>query len=119
MLELATTSITIIRGTEVNELGDETDVGLTLYQHVPAGLVESGHQTFDRASSTRRTIRTITCVVPSWTDVDADDTIMDERATPPAYYMVESIVRQPSLIGSPANLILTLRARSGVSVTTD
>jgi hypothetical protein len=37
---------------------------------------------------------------------------------PPAYYMVESIVRQPALIGAPGSLTLTLRSRSGTSVTT-
>jgi hypothetical protein len=63
--ELANTLITIMRGIEIDEYGDETDVGLTLYQQVPASLVETGHQTFDRASSTRRTIRSITCMIPS------------------------------------------------------
>lgn len=119
MLEVANTLITVMRGTAVNSLGDETDVGVPIYQHVPASLLETGHTTFDRASTTRRTIRTVTCMVPPWADIDTDDTIMDERCTPPAYYMVESMQRQPSLVGVPANLILTLRARSGVAATTD
>jgi hypothetical protein len=62
-------------------------------------VIESGHQTFDRASSTRRTIRTITCMLPPWADIDTDDTLMDERCDPPLYYMIESIERQPSLLG--------------------
>jgi hypothetical protein len=116
--ELANTYLTVMRGTSVNSTGDRTNVGLPVYQHVPAALIEQSKTVFDPAASTRRTIRQIMCVVPSWLDVSTDDTIMDEGPTPPAYYMVESIQRQPSL-GPPPELILTLRSRSGVSVATD
>ena len=58
-MELANTRITIGRGTGVNDAGDITDVGTPLYLHVPAAVVEKSHQTFDYASSTRRTIRTV------------------------------------------------------------
>ena len=119
MQEIANTQLTIMRGTAVNETGDVTDVGLPMYRDVPAALVEQSHVTYDPASQTRRTIRTAVCVVPSWTDVDIDDTIMDQGQNPATYYMIESMVRQPTLTGAPAKIILTLRARSGVSPATD
>jgi len=117
-MELCNSQITIMRGTAVNDAGDETDVGTPVYEHVPAALVEKSHTTFDRASSTRRTIRTWMCVLPDWADITIDDTIMDEGTTPPSFFMVEDIQRQPSL-GLPSSLILTLRMRSGVSITSD
>lgn len=116
-MEIATTRITIMRGTEVNESGDETDVGVPIYEHMPASLVERGHTTFDRASQTRRTIRDVMCVLPPWADVTSDDTIRDERTG--QFYMVEDITRQPSLMGGPSYLILTLRMRSGVTTGSD
>lgn len=116
MLELANTTITVMRGKQPNRFGDLTNVGTPLYGGVPAALVEKSSTTFDRAAQQRRTIRTIMCVLPDWADVTTDDTIRDEGTG--AYYLIESIERQPSL-GLPPDLILTLRSRSGVSVTTD
>ncbi len=117
MLELANTRLTICRGTEVDDAGDLSDIGTPLYLHVPASLVEKSHTTYDPASSTRRTIRTIMCVVPSWVDIDLCDTLLDE--TTGNAYMIEDILAQPSLMGAPQDLILTLRMRSGVSIGSD
>ena len=110
---LGTTRLTIMRGEEADDAGDISDVGIPVYRHVPADLVEQSHQTFDPASSTRRTIRTIMCVVPSYTDVTNADTLLDERTG--NYFVIESITMQPTL-GPPPDLILTLRQVTGVSV---
>lgn len=115
--ELAQAWLTIMRGTEVNRFGDETDVGTVIYEHVPAALTETARVTFDRASQTRRTVRTVTCVLSGYTDVTDDDTLRDEVTG--AAYLIESMQRQPALNGAPADLILTLRERSGVSVASD
>jgi hypothetical protein len=116
-MEMANTRLTVMRGTEVNSHGDLTDVGLPLHKHVPAALVEKANVTFDRASQTRRTIRTIMCTVPGYTDVDDDDTIFDEGTG--NYFTVQAIEKQPTLIGVQADLILTLQMRSGVSAASD
>jgi hypothetical protein len=105
--------MTIMRGTEVDEAGDTSDVGLPIYQHMPAAVLEQSHTTFDPASSTRRTIRVVKALLPNWADVDTDDTIMDE--TTGYFYAIEDIQKQPSL-GYPPDLVLTLRQVTGVSV---
>jgi hypothetical protein len=101
----------------VNRYGDATNVGAPLYQHLPAALAEVSSETFDRASQTRRTIRTITCVVPAWADITSDDTLKDEFTG--YYYLIESMRERPGIGMYPPDKILTLRMRSGVAVASD
>ena len=110
---MPTTRLTIMRGTEVDDAGDESDVGIPIYQHVPAALVQASMQAFDPASSTRRTIRVSKALLPSWADVTDSDTIMDESTG--SYFAIEDIQLQPTL-GSPPDLLLTLRSVTGVSI---
>ena len=117
MRETSSTYLTIMRGTETNKFGDESHVGIPVYQHIPATLVQTSQQVFDRADSTQRTIRTITCLVPAWADVDDDDTIKDELTS--EFYMIESIQRQPTMGLPGADKILMLNSRSGVAIATD
>ena len=49
--ELAQTWLTVMRGTEVNRFGDETDVGVPVQRHVPASMAETSHVTFDHRQS--------------------------------------------------------------------
>lgn len=116
MMELANTSLTVMRGTKVNGYGDRTNVGTPLYRGIPAARVESSKQVFDRASQRAQTIRTTKAVVPDWADILTTDTVMDE--TTGDYYMVEDVTLQPTL-GPPPDKLLTLRSRSGVTVTSD
>lgn len=116
MRAVSTTFLTVMRGTTLNRAGDETDVGTPIYQHIPASLVETSHQTFDRDEATYRTIRATKALVPHWADIDTDDTIQDERTG--EYYMIEDIEKQPTL-GLPGDTMLTLTSRSGISVKTD
>lgn len=116
MLELANTTVSVLRGTTVNDWGDKTNVGTPLYTGIPAAIVESSKQAFDRASQRFQTIRTSTCVVPDWADIVDTDTLIDE--TTGNAFMIESVELQPSL-GPPPDKILTLRSRSGVSVESD
>ena len=118
MMELANTSLTIMRGTEANAYGDLSDVGSPIYTGIPASLVESSKQTWDPASQERRTIRTTSAVVPGWTDIKTSDTVRDE--TSGSYYMIEDISpQQTGPTGISPDLMLTLRSRSGVSTSTD
>lgn len=117
-MELANTRLTIMRGTEANAYGDESDVGAALYTGVPAAVVESSKTVFDPATQTPRTIRTSTAVVAGWTDIVTSDTVMDESTG--AYYMVQDIQVQPTgPTGITPSKLLTLRWRSGVSTASD
>lgn len=109
--------MTVMRGTEVNAYGDETDVGIPIYRDVPAALAEVEEVTFDRASQTRRTIRTVTCKFQAYVDVTSDDTLMDQFTG--YFYLIESMKEQPGIGYYPAPKILTLRMRSGISVESD
>ena len=117
VLKLQNRLITIMRGTAVNEYGDETDVGIVHRQHVPAALAEKSSQTSDPADPVRRTVRTWECILPAWCDVTTNDTLMDE--TTGNFFMVEAIEPQTGPGYYPAPLILTLRMRSGISVSSD
>jgi len=114
--EVASTTLSTFRGTTADGYGDLDDTGIPYLKGIPAAITETAKAAFDAASQTRRTIRTIMCVVPSWADIDDDDTLRDERTGD--FFMIESQQRQPSL-GLPGDLILTLRARSGITIATD
>lgn len=116
MMPMANSLLTIMRGTAVNEYGDESDVGTPLYEHIPACVVETTTKTFDSATQRPQMIRASQCVVPSWADVLTTDTILREDTGD--YFMIEDIEAQPSF-GYPADKLLTLRWRSGVSVSSD
>lgn len=117
-MEMANTRLTIMRGTQANAYGDESDVGTVLYEHVPAGVVESSKQVFDPATQTPRTVRTSTAVVAGWADVLTSDTVMDESTG--NYYMINDIQLQPTgPTGIAPDKLLTLRWRSGVTPGSD
>lgn len=117
MLELQSTTLSVFRGRTENAYGDSTDVGIPHLTGIPAALVETAKTVFDQASQRRQTVRTVECRVPSWADINDDDTLMDERTG--AYYMIEGIQAQPTL-GLPVDFtMLSLRARSGVAIGTD
>ena len=90
-----------------------SDVGVPIYQHMPAALILASMTVFDPSSSTRRIVAASKLMLPSWADVDTDDTILDESSG--SYFAIEDIQMQPSL-GSPPDLLLTLRSVTGVSV---
>jgi hypothetical protein len=115
-MELANTLLTVMRGTEANAYGDETDVGTVIYQNIPAGVVESSKTVFDPSTQQPRTIRISKCVVPYWADILTSDTLMDQGTG--NFYMIVDLQIQPSL-GVPPDKILTLRWRSGVTAGSD
>lgn len=106
--------ITVFRGTTVNWAGDEVDANTPLIEHLPATLIETGHKTQDPSSPTPRTIREITCRLPYWSGVQDTDRIMDERTQD--VYIVISVTRPSTIIGAPADLVLSLKRISANSV---
>jgi hypothetical protein len=116
-MQMANCLITIMRGSEVNDYGDISDIGRPIYSHVPAAAVEKSQVVFDPATQRPQAIRTVMCVVDSWADVLTTDTIQREDSGD--FFSVLDIQRQPSLIGVAPDIILTLRERSGVSVSSD
>jgi hypothetical protein len=110
-------SITVMRGTAVNEFGDRTNVGTPLHTGIPAALAETKDVVFDAATQRQQEIRSITCVVPNWADIQDSDTLMDEATG--SFYMVTGIQARPGIGYYPADKLLSLRERSGVTIASD
>jgi hypothetical protein len=81
MLYQPTTTITVYRGTTVDDLGDETDVDTVIATSVPAHISETRRITMDPVTGTPRVIRYPTCRVPASRDwgVQPGDRIEDDR----------------------------------------
>lgn len=105
------------RGTSANAYGDESDVGTPYLTNVPAALAETSQQVFDAATQRNQIIRAITCRVDAWVDIITTDTLYE--VTTGTWYMIESIEAEPGIGFYPPPKLLTLRERSGVSVTSD
>jgi hypothetical protein len=109
--------ITVMRGTEADEFGDETDVGTPFYTGIPAALAETTDVVFDAATQRQQVIRSVTCIVPAWADIVDTDTIQDQFTG--YFYLIESIQAEPGIGYYPAPKRLSLRLRSGVSIASD
>ena len=110
MQELATTSVSVLRGETADEYGDVVDAATAAYENVPASIVEGMAKTVtDPSTQTPRTIRPITAVLPAWADVLNTDRLQDAAGT---VYIIESVTAQPSL-GYPPDTVLTLRRVTG------
>lgn len=107
MREVANCTISLLRGTDVDAWGSLRDSGEPYMQGVPAFLAETSKTAYDRATQTPRTIRSTTCVVPDFIGVVNTDQILDESTG--SKYAIEDIVRPPTLMGAPVDIVLTLR----------
>lgn len=79
MYQLATTSVSVLRGTTTNIYSDVIDTGAVYRTGIPAYLDEQVTTVSDPSSQTPRIVRTSTCVMPFATDVTESDQILDER----------------------------------------
>lgn len=105
------------RGVTANAYGDLTDVGAAYLLGVPAALAETSQTYYDAATQRNQILREITCRVDAWVDIVTTDTIED--TTTGIFYLIEGIKAEPGIGYYPAVKILTLRERSGVSITSD
>jgi hypothetical protein len=107
----------VYRGVAADEYGDLDDVGTLHLSGVPAALAETEDVVFDPATQRQQIVRSWTCTVPAWADIVVTDTIKDDFTG--YFFMIESIREQPGIGYYPAPKILTLRMRSGVSISSD
>jgi hypothetical protein len=117
VLKFRNRAIVTYRGTAANPYGDLSDVGTVYLTGVPAALAETSETVFDAATQRQQTVRSITCVVPAWADVIDTDTIQDPFTG--FFYMITSMQARPGIGYYPAEKVLTLRMRSGVSISSD
>lgn len=105
--EAANTTVSILRGTDVDEFGDIEDTGTPITAGIPAILLETVKTTTDPATQTPRTIRSATCHLPAWTEALNSDQILDESTG--QKYSVADVDSPGILNGAPADLVLTLK----------
>lgn len=111
MYQLATCTASILRPTGgTNARGDSASVYNQIATGLPASIVESSRRTFDRATQTPRTIRVISGLVASGTDVVIGDRIRDD--TNGGILYVVKTVTQPRSFGYLPDIELDL-ARVG------
>ena len=110
MQGLATTQVSVLRGTTTDQFGDQIPVTTPVATGIPAAIVESSRTVLDLATQTPRTVRTVTCVMPGWADVLGTDRLQDQ--TTGLTYFIETVETQPSL-GYPGDQVLGLRRVTG------
>lgn len=117
VLKVRNRSITVMRGTAVNRFGDRSNVGTPLYTGIPAAIAEVTETVFDAATQRPQEIRSITCVVPNWADVQDSDTLQDEFTG--YFYIVLGQEARPGIGVYPPDKLLSLKMRSGVTIASD
>ncbi len=106
MRAIPNTTISVLRGTTLDEFGDETDNATVAASGIPCSLIEQVRQAHTPESPTPRVVRyTIGRVNPD-TDVRETDRVMDERTN--RIYIVQA-VSQTGGIGTVNDLRLDLK----------
>lgn len=106
MLALATTTVTVYRGTSTDAYGDEQDTNTAVHTGIPASIVEQTRRTSTRDDPTPRVIRYAVGRVTAGTDITDQDRLLDERTG--VVYIVEAVSSMTSAAVA-ADLRLELR----------
>lgn len=85
MYTVANTTVTILRGTSYDDQGDIDDDGAIIATHVLAQINAArvgtfGVRVFEPAAETPSTVRMFEGVLPSGTDVENTDQLLDENS---------------------------------------
>ncbi|PKV95920.1 hypothetical protein ATK30_6853 [Amycolatopsis echigonensis] len=91
MYGLATSRITVTRGTTPDQFGDAVPSGTVVYQGI-ADIQEISNRYFDRATQTPRTVRDLDMAVSSAADIRSGDLVHD--STFGLDYVVLDVVRE-------------------------
>ncbi|MGY0062842.1 hypothetical protein ACWY4P_40955 [Streptomyces sp. LZ34] len=111
MIALATTTVSVLRGTTTDPFGDEQDTAAVHASGIPASLIESTRQTFEPVTGTPRIVRTHVARLPATTDVSEDDRIRDEQTG--EVYIVVSVTRNANpVLTQPLRLDLKRTGRA-------
>lgn len=89
MLSVATTTLTVYRGTSTDVYGDEVDNDTIAASGIPASLVEQTRRVTTRDDPTPRIVHSATGRVTAGTDITDQDRVKDERTG--AVYIVDAV----------------------------
>lgn len=111
LAETSNVTVSVLRGTSVNQWGDVVDDLTPAFEHVRATLVETSKEIQDPSTQTPRTIREIICWVPEFLGVTTDDRIKDEVSG--LTYMIAGIMKPPTIVRMNLPVQLNLKRVSG------
>lgn len=94
MLALATTTVTVYRGTSTDDYGDEQDTDTPVHTGIPASIVEQSRRVTTRDDPTPRIVRYAVGRVTAGTDITDQDRLRDERTG--AVYIVDAVSQMTS-----------------------
>jgi hypothetical protein len=94
MLALATTTVTVYRGTSTDAYGDEQDTDTPVHTGIPASIVEQSRRVTTRDDPTPRIVRYAVGRVTAGTDITDQDRLRDERTG--AVYIVDAVSQMTS-----------------------
>ncbi|MFB7111730.1 hypothetical protein [Streptomyces sp. NPDC056291] len=106
MRALANTTISVLRGTTLDEFGDEVDSDTVVASGIPCSLIERVRRAYTPESATPRVVRYSVGRVNADTDIREADRVKDERTD--RIYIVQAV----SQIGGPGmvdDLMLDLK----------
>jgi hypothetical protein len=106
VLAVATTTLTVLRGTTTDAYGDEQDTDTVVATGVVASLTEQSRRVTTRDDPTPRVVRYAVARVTAGTDITDQDRVRDERTG--AVYIVDA-VSQMANPAVAADLRLDLR----------
>lgn len=111
LIALATTRVSVLRGTTTDTFGDPADTTTAHAAGIPAALTESSRQTYEPVTGTPRIIRTHVARVPATTDVTENDRILDETSN--EIYIVVSVTKNSNpVLVQPLRLDLKRTGRA-------
>jgi Mg-chelatase subunit ChlD len=96
MQAIATTLLTVLRGTTTDAYGDDQDTDTVVQTSIPASLTEQSRRVTTRDNPTPRIVRYAVARVAAGTDIRDQDRVRDERTG--AVYIVDA----PSSMANPA-----------------
>lgn len=105
-IALATTALTILRGTTTDAYGDEQDTNTPIATGVPASLTEQTRRVTTRDDPTPRIVRYAVARVGAGVDIADQDRVKDERTG--AVYIVDAVSSMANPAAAP-DLRLDLR----------
>ena len=89
MLAVATTTLTVLRGTTTDGYGDEQDTDTPFATGILASLIEQSRRVTTRDDPTPRIVRYAVARVTAGTDIADQDRVRDERTG--AVYIVDAV----------------------------
>jgi hypothetical protein len=89
VLAVATTTLSVLRGTTADAYGDEQDTDTVVHTGVRAALTEQARRVTTRDDPTPRIVRYAVGRVTAGTDITDQDRVRDERTG--AVYIVEAV----------------------------